>query len=150
MRTDWTPDATYLAFDVGPLGMGHWHQDKLSFVLWKGNECLVFDDGGGQYEDSRRRRYGLSGYDHNTLLVDGLAQNRLNPRRVTAPIDAGWRSTCGADGPSCDDRFREGAEGKDASVPDGLAARSFFGEIVLGPCESGRLPAQRTARGCSW
>ena len=93
MRTDWTPDATYLAFDVGPLGMGHWHQDKLSFVLWKGNECLVFDDGGGQYESSRRRNYGLSGYDHNTLLVDGLAQNRSGPKRVTAPIDAGWRST---------------------------------------------------------
>ncbi len=93
MRTDWTPDAMYLAFDVGSLGMGHWHQDKLSFVLWKGNECLVFDDGGGQYEASRRRGYGLSGYDHNTLLVDGLAQNRPGPKRVTAPIDAGWRST---------------------------------------------------------
>ena len=97
MRTDWTPDATYLAFDVGPLGMAHWHQDKLSFVLWKGNECLVFDDGGGQYESSRRRNYGLSGYDHNTLLVDGLAQNRSGPKRVTAPIDAGWRSTCDED-----------------------------------------------------
>ena len=93
MRTDWTPDATYLAFDVGPLGMGHWHQDKLSFVLWKGDECLVFDDGGGQYEASRRRAYGRSGYDHNTMLVDGLAQNRTGPKRVSAPIDAGWRTT---------------------------------------------------------
>ena len=93
MRTDWTPDATYLAFDVGPLGIGHWHQDKLSFILWKGRECLVFDDGGGQYEVSARRRYALSGYDHNTMLVDGLAQNRSQPKRVAAPIDAGWRST---------------------------------------------------------
>ena len=97
MRTDWSPDAAYLAFDVGPLGMGHWHQDKLSFVLWKGNECLVFDDGGGQYEASRRRSYGLSGYDHNTMLVDGLAQNRTGPKISSAPIDAGWRSTCDED-----------------------------------------------------
>lgn len=42
---------------------------------------------------SRRRDYGLSGYDHNTMLVDGLAQNRSGPKRVAAPIDAGWRST---------------------------------------------------------
>lgn len=93
MRSNWTPDAMYLAFDVGPLGMGHWHQDKLSFTLWKGRECLVFDDGGGQYEVSARRSYGLSGYDHNTMLVDGLAQNRSQPKRVAAPIDAGWCST---------------------------------------------------------
>jgi hypothetical protein len=93
MRSGWTPDATYLAFDVGPLGIGHWHQDKLSFVLWKGGECLVFDDGGGQYEVSARRHYAISGYDHNTMLVDGLAQNRSQPKRVSTPIDAGWRST---------------------------------------------------------
>ena len=93
MRSGWEPDATYLAFDVGPLGIGHWHQDKLSFTLWKGGEELVFDDGGGQYECSAYRDYALSGYDHNTLLVDGLAQNRRGPRRLERPVDAGWEST---------------------------------------------------------
>ena len=93
MRSGWEPDATYLAFDVGPLGIGHWHQDKLSFTLWKGGEELVFDDGGGQYERSAYRDYALSGYDHNTLLVDGLAQNRRGPRRLERPVDAGWEST---------------------------------------------------------
>ena len=93
MRSGWEADATYLAFDFGPLGMGHWHQDKLSFTLWKGDEELVFDDGGGQYERSPERAYGLSGYDHNTLLVDGLAQNRSTPRQSSVPIDAGWVST---------------------------------------------------------
>ena len=93
MRSGWEADATYLAFDIGPLGAGHWHQDKLSFTLWKGNEELVFDDGGGQYEDSPARRYAISGYDHNVLLVDGLAQNRTGPQQVAEPIDAGWVST---------------------------------------------------------
>jgi len=78
---------------VGPLGVGHWHQDKLSFTLWKGDEELVFDDGGGQYERSPERRYALSGYDHSTLLVDGLAQNRREPKQVANPIDADWSST---------------------------------------------------------
>ena len=93
MRSDWGPDATYLAFDVGPLGQAHAHQDKLSFTLWKGGEELVFDDGGGHYNRSPERVYAISGYDHNTLLVDGLAQRRSEPRVVTAPIDAGWETT---------------------------------------------------------
>jgi len=93
MRSGWDPEATYLCFDCGPLGKGHWHQDKLSFTLWKGGEELVFDDGGGPYDASAERRHALSGYDHNTLLVDGLAQNRTGPLRVDAPIDAEWSSS---------------------------------------------------------
>ena len=90
MRTDWSADAAFLCFDVGPLGMGHMHQDKLNINLYKGSDELIFDDGGGQYEQSWARSYGLSGYDHNTALVDGQAQARRQPLRVTSPIDAGW------------------------------------------------------------
>ena len=92
MRSGWDRDATYLAFDVGPTGANHVHQDKLSFTFWKGGEELVFDDGGGQYEQSALRGYATSGYDHSTLLVDGLAQNRRSPCVCERPIDAGWRS----------------------------------------------------------
>ena len=92
MRSGWGRDATFLAFDVGPTGANHVHQDKLSFTFWKGGEELVFDDGGGQYEWSALRRYAISGYDHSTLLVDGLAQNRRSPCVCERPIDAGWRS----------------------------------------------------------
>ena len=92
MRSAWNRDATYLAFDVGPTGANHIHQDKLSFAFWKGGEELVFDDGGGQYEWSDLRSYAISGYGHSTLLVDGLAQNRSSPRVSEQPIDAGWRS----------------------------------------------------------
>ncbi len=90
MRSDWGADATYLCFDVGPLGMGHWHQDKLNINLFKGNEELIFDDGGGQYEQSPERNYGISAYDHNVITVDGMGQNRREPKKVEVEIDAGW------------------------------------------------------------
>ena len=92
MRSGWDRDATYLAFDVGPTGANHVHQDKLSFTFRKGGEELVFDDGGGQYERSALRDYAITGYDHNTLLVDGLAQKRSAPCVSDRPIDAGWRT----------------------------------------------------------
>ena len=90
MRADWSADAAYLCFDVGPLGLAHVHQDKLNINIYKGSRELIYDDGGGQYEISAAREYALSGYGHNTVLVDGLAQYRKTPQAVDAPIDAGW------------------------------------------------------------
>ncbi|MBO5275197.1 MAG: alginate lyase family protein [Clostridia bacterium] len=92
MRTGWGADDAYLCFDVGPLGAGHMHQDKLNINLYKGEEELIFDDGGGQYEHSPARGYATSGYGHNTLLVDGEAQSRRTPLQMSEPIDAGWVS----------------------------------------------------------
>ena len=97
LRSDWGPDAAYLAFDFGPLGAAHYHQDKLGFTFWKGGEELVFDDGGGPYDVSAHRAYAPTGYGHNTLLVDGLAQNRKGPLTAEAPIDAGWETTVARD-----------------------------------------------------
>lgn len=93
MRSDWGAEASYLCFDVGPLGTAHMHQDKLNINLYKGNQELIFDDGGGQYEISDAREYAISGYGHNTVLVDGLAQNRNEPRMVTEPINARWTTS---------------------------------------------------------
>ena len=93
MRSDWGPEASFLCFDVGPRGMGHQHQDKLNINLYKGAEELIFDDGGGQYEESEFRRYGISAADHNTILVDGFPQNRRGPNRSEQPVDANWIST---------------------------------------------------------
>lgn len=93
MRSDWGPEAAYLCFDVGSLGMGHQHQDKLNINLYKGGEELIFDDGGGQYEESDARRYGISAAGHNTILVDGKPQSRRGPKKLEQPVDAGWIST---------------------------------------------------------
>ena len=92
MRSEWGEDAAYCLFDVGPLGRMHIHQDKLNINIYKGGEELIFDDGGGQYEISPARTYGLSAYDHNTVLVDGMGQNRREPLISADPIDAGWAS----------------------------------------------------------
>ena len=70
MRSDWGPEAAYCCFDVGPLGMAHCHQDKLNINIFKGSQELIYDDGGGQYENSPYRAYGLSAAAHNTILVD--------------------------------------------------------------------------------
>ncbi len=116
MRSDWTEEAAYLCFDVGPLGRGHMHQDKLNVNIYKGAEELLYDDGGGQYEISEARRYGISGYSHNIVLVDGMAQNRKSPLETTEPIDAGWISNESFDyaAASYDDEF--GAEGGKPAV----------------------------------
>jgi hypothetical protein len=90
MRSDWGADAAYMCFDVGPLGLAHVHQDKLNINIYKGSQELIYDDGGGQYEISKARKYAISGYAHNTVLVDGLAQNRKAPLSTDKPIDAGW------------------------------------------------------------
>lgn len=92
LRSSWQRDANYVSFDVGPLGYGHVHQDKLNVVIWAGEDELLFDDGGGCYENSAFRRYATSAFGHNTVLVDGLPQvrNHREPgnRVVDAPIDA--------------------------------------------------------------
>lgn len=88
MRSGWDKDSLYCCFDVGPIGMGHQHWDKLNINICKGCEELICDDGGGQYEFSPFRWYGRSAADHNTVLVDGMGQMRYLPKRVSKPIDA--------------------------------------------------------------
>ena len=92
MRSGWDKDALFCCFDVGPLGMGHWHWDKLNINIYKGGEELIYDDGGGQYELSPFRLYGRSAADHNTVLVDGMGQMRYLPKKVLKPIDANFVS----------------------------------------------------------
>jgi hypothetical protein len=92
MRSDWGADATYMCFDVGPLGMAHMHQDKLNINIFKGSEELVYDDGGGQYEISAVRGYACSALGHNTVLVDGMPQNRKGPKQMSEPIDVNFIS----------------------------------------------------------
>jgi len=53
MRSDWTPQATYLFFNVSPDG-GHHHPDTLSVQLWSGGRHLLIDPGVGHYYTGER------------------------------------------------------------------------------------------------
>jgi len=92
MRSGWDQDATYLCFDHGALGNAHMHQDKLNIQLYKGGEELIYDDGGGEYECSVHRSYGVSAYGHNTVLVDRKAQMRSAPKILDKPEPADFVS----------------------------------------------------------
>ncbi len=93
MRSGWDRDASYLCFDHGALGKQHIHQDKLNIHLYKGDEELIYDDGGGQYDCSVHRVYGISAYGHNTILVDRKAQMRSEPRTPEKAESADFVST---------------------------------------------------------
>lgn len=104
MRSGWERDANYLVFDAGPLGFAHAHQDKLNLVVWAWGREILFDSGGGNYEKSRWRDYGVDTFSHNTVLVDGKPQRRRvvrdekeraqDPDNVSQkPLDARWQST---------------------------------------------------------
>ncbi|MBR7107692.1 MAG: alginate lyase family protein [Lentisphaeria bacterium] len=75
LRESWDKEASYLCFDIGPLGMRHQHQDKLNIAIWKGQDMLLYDDGGGSYARSMVRKYTLSSLAHNLVSVDGLWQS---------------------------------------------------------------------------
>ncbi len=81
-RTDWTADATAVAFKCGPpeghhtaemlkkfpdwrLSSGHSHPDANSFIIWAHGEYLTGDSG---YAGVPKTEH------HNTLLVDGKGQ----------------------------------------------------------------------------
>lgn len=97
MRSGWETDANYAVLDAGPLGAGHWHQDKLNLVLWAYGRELLFDSGGGSYENSPWRRYATDTFSHNTVLVDGKPQRRPTRDRFAnvsrTPLDVRWEST---------------------------------------------------------
>lgn len=96
MRSGWNTDANYLGFDSGPLGFWHVHQDKLNVVVWAYGRELLFDSGGGSYEESKWRSYATDTFSHNTVLVDGKPQRRQTKSRDAnvskAPIDVSWQS----------------------------------------------------------
>ncbi len=101
MRSDWSRQANYIGFRLGPIGMGHQHQSKLEVVVWAYGRPVVFNAGGGSYEKSKWRTWATSSYGANCMIVDGLGQNRSttssdpwhDPDLISqGPIDAHWQS----------------------------------------------------------
>jgi len=96
MRSGWGRNANYLAFDAGPLGYGHVHQDKLNVAVWAHGREILFDGGGGSYEHSPWRQYAIDTFSHNTVLVGGKPQRRSRntpaERISPKPIDTRWQT----------------------------------------------------------
>lgn len=76
MRNGWDQEATWALFDGAPFGRGHQHEDKLSVLIYAGGKVLVTEGGNYAYDDSEMRKYVLSTRAHNTVMVDGMNQNR--------------------------------------------------------------------------
>ena len=96
MRSDWERDALFLGFEAGPFGYGHQHEDKLSIVIFAYGEELLVEGGSYAYDASKWRRYVLSSYAHNVVLVDGQGQVRRGlPRQQYVskkPLDVAFHS----------------------------------------------------------
>ncbi|MCB9555198.1 MAG: alginate lyase family protein [Deltaproteobacteria bacterium] len=76
MRSGWGKDDHYALLDVGQLGKAHVHQDKLNLIVMPYGRRLLFDNGGGPYEQSVYRQWAVSTQAHNAVLVDGAGQAR--------------------------------------------------------------------------
>jgi len=86
----------YLAFDAGPYGRGHQHEDKLGFWLFAYGRSLLVDPGRHLYDSSAKSYYAYlrSTAAHSTLRLDGQGQHsaaRPDTWISQAPLDLGWR-----------------------------------------------------------
>jgi len=77
LRSGYAQNDTVIAFDGGPLGAAHQHEDKLSIQICSGDDTLIGEAGLVDYADTPERRYSKTTLGHSTALVDGLGQNRL-------------------------------------------------------------------------
>jgi hypothetical protein len=93
MRSGWEPDAYFSLFESGPYGIGHQHEDKLSLFIHALGRELLTEAGTYRYDGSKYRRYALSTWAHNTILVDGQNQHRGGLRdtyETDRPLDNLW------------------------------------------------------------
>ena len=90
MRTGWEKNDGYLLFGNVPWGGGHSHNDRLSLVIYAGQNLLV-DPGIYDYDQPLASTYFRTGNAHNVLLVDGKEQPKFDPQVLA------WQSTPLAD-----------------------------------------------------
>lgn len=83
-------DERYLAFDAGPYGTNHQHEDKLGFWLSAFGRSFIVDPGRHLYDDSPASFLSdlRSTAAHSTILIDGQGQN--SAAAINTP--GAWRS----------------------------------------------------------
>ncbi len=87
MRSGWETDANYLAFDAGPIGWTHAHQDKLGVVLWAWGRPILIDPGRHEYSREPLSNWAMDSFAHSVALVDNRPQRRYwrDPNPTTMP-----------------------------------------------------------------
>jgi hypothetical protein len=77
----------YLAFDGGPFGTNHQHEDALSFWLSAYGRSFIVDPGRHLYDESAYSYYPYlkTTRAHSTILIDGLARTPARDRIAGAP-----------------------------------------------------------------
>lgn len=90
----------YLAFDAGPYGRAHQHEDRLGFWLFAYGRSFLVDPGRHLYDHSAKSFYDYlkSTAAHSTLRVDGQDQNSRGRRDTwiaRRPLDLGWQARDG-------------------------------------------------------
>lgn len=88
----------YLAFDGGPFGRSHQHEDKLGFVLHAYGRTLLVDPGRHLYDQTAVSYlpYLRSTQAHSTILVDGQGQHsKAHPDTWVCrePLDLAFRTS---------------------------------------------------------
>jgi uncharacterized heparinase superfamily protein len=86
----------YLAFDAGPYGRSHQHEDRLGFWLFAYGRNLLVDPGRHLYDGSSRSYYAYlrSTAAHSTIRIDGQDQHSAGRRDTwiaRQPLDLGWQ-----------------------------------------------------------
>jgi hypothetical protein len=88
----------YLAFDAGPYGRSHQHEDRLGFWLFAFGRNLLVDPGRHLYDSSARSYYSYlrSTAAHSTIRIDGQNQHSAGRRDTwiaKQPLELDWRVT---------------------------------------------------------
>jgi hypothetical protein len=93
-RSDWSRDATYLAFNAGDNYWSHVHLDQGGFTLYKGG-ALAIDSGfyGPKYDSDHRMNYSSQSIAHNLVTVTDPDETRISSGKITREIanDGGQR-----------------------------------------------------------
>ncbi|HOZ46340.1 MAG TPA: alginate lyase family protein [Candidatus Hydrogenedentes bacterium] len=90
MRSGWDADAHWAFFDIGPMGSGHRHFDKLHLSVSAYGRDILVDGGRFTYVGGPWRDYFVGSASHNLVLVDGNGQ-RPHAYEAEAPVTGQYR-----------------------------------------------------------
>jgi len=103
MRSSYDDDAICLAVTACMSDMNHTHFDQASFVLYRGGNLIFSDPGyrdtalGWEEPTSAGYRFTVMSYGHNTLLVNGLGQEKRGNAKFTDTFFSPAFDYCRAD-----------------------------------------------------